>query len=159
MLDTTGSVARFQLVFSNTGSEEAYNVRVVDNYLGSTNITAGSVSFISVTSGLSVVNSTTTNGIDLTIAKLDPGQSVTIVYSVTVTDLSLAVPAVQAQVVYESLSASGATLTASQGGVDRGDDQGDGLVAADRLSLFEPLRGGGAQHQAGAREIPLERIA
>lgn len=116
VLSTTGNTATFSIVFSNTGNEEAYNVRLVDDYLGAININPSSVSVTSITSAAGYVVNPTSDAIDVTIAKLDPGQSVTIIYTVVITDLSLPVPPQQAQIVYEGLSSAGMTLIPMQGG-------------------------------------------
>ncbi len=116
VLSTTVNTATFSISFSNTGSEEAYNVRLVDDYSGAINITPASVLVSSVTSAAGYVLNPSSNAVDLTLAKLDPGQSVTIIYTVTITDLSLPVPPRQAQIVYEGLSSAGLTLIPMQGG-------------------------------------------
>ncbi len=116
VLSTTGSTATFTILFSNTGNEEAYNVHLVDDYLGAININPASVSVLSVTSAAGYVLNPSSDAINLTIAKLDPGQSVTITYTVDITDLSLPVPPRQAQIVYEGLSSSGLSLIPMQGG-------------------------------------------
>jgi fimbrial isopeptide formation D2 family protein/uncharacterized repeat protein (TIGR01451 family) len=116
VLSTTGNTATFSIQFSNTGSEEAYNVRLVDDYAGAINISPASVSVLSITTAAGYVVNPSSDAVDLTIAQLNPGQSVTIVYTVDITDLSLPVPPRQVQIVYEGLSSAGMTLIPMQGG-------------------------------------------
>jgi VCBS repeat-containing protein len=110
VVSLTGGRVTFEAVFTNTGTEDAHDVRLTDSFAGATNIAfdgAGSVTGLPV--GAS--NASVGDALVVTIPMLAPGDSVSIRYVATVTDLTQPVPPRDAEVVYTSLSASGVSLT------------------------------------------------
>jgi fimbrial isopeptide formation D2 family protein/uncharacterized repeat protein (TIGR01451 family) len=110
VISVTGSQVTFESVFTNTGNEEAHDVRLTDTFAGAINLSfdgAGSVTGLPA----GATNASVADALVVTLPTLAPGASVAIRYVATVTDMSMPVPPRDAEVVYTSLSASGLSLT------------------------------------------------
>jgi len=112
VVDVNGTQVTFEVVFTNTGNEEAHDVRVVDAFAGASNLSfngAGSVT--GVPAGATNVSDADT--FQVLIPTLAPGESVSIRYVGTVGDLVQPVPARDAVVTYTSLTPAATSLTVS----------------------------------------------
>lgn len=102
----SGSQVTFEVIFANTGTQNAEDVRIVDDFAGATNISFGGAGGVSgLPAGAS--NNSTATALDLTLPTLAIGESVTIRYAATVADPTQAVPAYAVTVTYTSLSDTG----------------------------------------------------
>jgi fimbrial isopeptide formation D2 family protein/uncharacterized repeat protein (TIGR01451 family) len=106
----SGSQVTFETTFTNTGSQAAHDVRLVDGFAGAVNLVfAGAGSVTGIPAGGS--NASDVNGLDVRLPVLAAGASASIRYVATVTDPGQTVPARDAVVTYTSLSAGGVSLT------------------------------------------------
>jgi fimbrial isopeptide formation D2 family protein/uncharacterized repeat protein (TIGR01451 family) len=106
----TGAQVTFEVVFTNTGTQTAHDLRLIDDFAGATNLGfAGPGSVTGLPPGATNVSDADT--FEVAVPSLAAGASVSIRYVATVTDLDLPVPARDAVVTYTSLSAGGLSLT------------------------------------------------
>ena len=114
VLSVSGNQVTYQVTFTNTGTESAQDVRLTDAFGGAVNQNfngAAAVTLATVPPG--TVNNSTAGGLDVSIPVLGIGQSVTVLYTATIPDITVATPARDATVVYSSLTegaAGGKTL-------------------------------------------------
>lgn len=111
----SGNQVTFEVTFTNTGTENAQDVRILDDFAGASNISFnGSASITGLPAGATDLSTGT--ALDVRVPLLAVGGSVTIRYVGTVTDGTQAVPAFPVVVTYTSLSegpTGGKTLTVS----------------------------------------------
>ena len=110
VVSLSGNQVTFEVTFTNSGSVDAHDVRLFDEFAGATNITfngAGGVTLLPP----GAVNSSDADTLDVGITSLAPGGSVTVRYLATVTDPAQVVPNRDAVVTYTSLSAAGELMT------------------------------------------------
>ena len=111
----SGNQVTFEVVFSNSNAantEEAHDVRLVDEFAGAVNLALvpGSVQ-VTVPGGVTWADEGDGDTVDLSFQRLAPGQGVTVRYIATMTDPTVVVPVRDAVVTWTSLSAGGVTLT------------------------------------------------
>ncbi len=112
VLDVTGDQVTFEVTWTNSGNEDAHNVRLSDSFVGAANISFNqAVNLTSVPVG--TTDNSTATALDVALPVIAPGESVTVRYTATITDPLAVVPARDATVEYTSLSSSGVSLTTS----------------------------------------------
>ncbi|MEZ5649743.1 MAG: DUF4347 domain-containing protein [Burkholderiaceae bacterium] len=109
VIATAADQVTFEVTFSNTGGQNAYDVRLLDDFAGLANIGfngPGGVSGLP----LGATDNSTASALDVAIAVLGSGASVTIQYTATVTDTLAEVLERDAVVTYTSLDTAGEQL-------------------------------------------------
>jgi large repetitive protein len=103
VVGVSGNTVTYEVTFSNTGTATAHDVRLTDPFTGAVNTTFGGAASVTGLPG-GATNASNAVGLDVLIPTLAPGASVTLRYTALVTDMTLAVPPRDAQVVYTSLN-------------------------------------------------------
>jgi fimbrial isopeptide formation D2 family protein/uncharacterized repeat protein (TIGR01451 family) len=104
-----GERVTFEAVFSNTGTQTAFDVRLFDGFGGAAGIAfAGPAGVTGLPPG--ATDASVADALDIRIPSLAPGQSVTIRYVAVVDPAAATVPSRDAVVVYTSLSPGGESL-------------------------------------------------
>ena len=101
----------YQVTFTNTGGEEAHNVRITDDFTsapGNTNQSFDGPSGVTAPAG--AVNNSTASALDVEVPVLASGGSVTLTFTTTAVDPDAGQPLHPATVTYTSLSSTGETL-------------------------------------------------
>ena len=108
----TDDTVTFEVVFTNTGNEEAHDVRVLDEFAGLANLVfSGPGSVTGLPPGATDASDADT--LDVRIPVLAPGASVAIRYVATLPDPTAPVLPRDATVTYTSLSGAGTALAVS----------------------------------------------
>lgn len=114
VIATTEDTVTFELVFTNTGDQAAYDLRVLDEFAGAAAIAfAGSATVTGLPPGATDASDADT--LDLRIPVLAPGEWVAVRYGATLTDPGVPVAPRDATVTYTSLSPAGTALAVTTG--------------------------------------------
>ena len=114
VIAATDDAVTFELVFTHTGDQTAYDLRVLDEFAGATAVAfAGSATVSGLPPG--AIDASDADTLDLRIPMLAPGESVAIRYGATLSDPSVPVAPRDAVVTYTSLSAAGTALAVTTG--------------------------------------------
>jgi len=109
IVSVDGNAVTFEVVFSNSGSQTAHDVRIVDDFDGATNVAfSGAGSVVGLPQG--GLNQSDANTLDVMLPSLGPGQSVTIRYQGVLDIDWKPVPTREVEVTYTSLSSAGELL-------------------------------------------------
>jgi len=107
-----GNQITYQVTFSNTGGQDAHNVRIYEDFVGAVNQTFNGPT--GVTGPGTLINNSDADTLDLEIPVVSAGGgSVTITYTATAPNTLLDVPVTDVDVTYTSLSAAGESLDVS----------------------------------------------
>ncbi|MFZ4759112.1 MAG: hypothetical protein ACOYLX_13190, partial [Burkholderiaceae bacterium] len=109
VVEVNGTQVTFEANFSNTGTQTAFDVRLLDSFIGSTELAfGGSATVTGLPPG--ATDASVGDTLDVRLPSLAPGQSATIRYVATLLDPAVPVAARDAVITYTSLSPAGESL-------------------------------------------------
>ena len=109
VVEVNGTQVTFEATFSNSGTQTAYDLRLLDSFTGSTELAfGGSATVAGLPAG--ATNASVGDALDVRLPSLAPGQSATIRYVATILDPAVPVAARDAVITYTSLSPVGESL-------------------------------------------------
>ncbi len=113
VVSVVGNTVTFEVSITNSGTEEAHNLRIFDTFAGATNLTFGSVIGGSLPPGST--DNSSGSAADISVDTLAAGATITVRYTATIADVTAAVPSRDAVITATSLSVGATTLTVRSG--------------------------------------------